>query len=72
MYGGLGDRYSFGLHDTSHYIGPTMNWSIINGPTFSISPQFGLNDYSIPRLYRFGISYEIEQFLGIFHHGGDR
>ncbi len=72
MYGGLGDRYSFGLHDTSHYIGPTMNWSIINGPTFSFSPQFGLNDYSIPRLYRFGISYEIEQFLGIFRHGENR
>ena len=24
LYGGLGDRYSFGLHDTSHYLAPTM------------------------------------------------
>ena len=24
MYGGLGDRYSFGLHDTSHYLAPTV------------------------------------------------
>jgi hypothetical protein len=69
MYGGLGDRYSFGLNQTSHYVGPTVNWSAPNGTTISFSPQFGLNDYSIPRLYRFGISYEIEQFLGIFRGG---
>jgi hypothetical protein len=70
MYGGLGDRYSFGLNQTSHYIGPTINWTAPNGLTLSFSPQFGLNDYSIPRLYRFGISYEIEQFLSYFHRGG--
>ena len=69
MYGGLGDRYSFGLNRTSHYVGPTVNWSAPNSVTLSFSPQFGLNDYSIPRLYRFGISYEIEQFLGIFRGG---
>ncbi len=67
MYGGLGDRSSFGLHNTSHYVGPTMNWAGPNGTIFSFSPQFGLNDYSIPRLYRFGVSYEIEQFLSYFH-----
>jgi hypothetical protein len=67
MYGGLGDRSSFGLHNTSHYAGPTINWTAPYGTTISFSPQFGLNDYSIPRLYRFGVSYEIEQFLGIFH-----
>jgi len=72
MYGGLGDRYSFGLNQTSHYVGPTMNWTAPNGTTLSFSPQFGLNDYSIPRLYRFGISCEIEQFLSYFHRGGDR
>jgi len=69
MYGGLGDRHSFGLHDTSHYIGPAMNWTAPNGTTLTFSPQFGLNDYSIPHLYRFGISYEIEQFLSRFHRG---
>ena len=63
MYGGLGDRYSFGLNQTSHYFGPTLNWSAPGGTTFSFSPQFGLNDYSIPRLYRFAVSYEIEQFF---------
>jgi hypothetical protein len=66
MYGGLGNRDSFGLHNTSHYFGPTVNWAGPRGTTFSFSPQFGLNDYSIARLYRFGVSYEIEQVLGRF------
>jgi hypothetical protein len=69
MYGGLGDRYSFGTRLTSHYAGPTINWEAPNGMTFSFSPQFGLNDYSVPRLYRFGISYEIDQFLSRFRRG---
>jgi hypothetical protein len=69
MYGGLGDRYSFGTRLTSHYFGPTINWAAPNGMTLSFSPQFGLNDYSVPRLYRFGVSYEIEQFLGRFFRG---
>jgi hypothetical protein len=67
MYGGLGDRSSFGLHNTSHYAGPTINWTAPNGTNLSFSPQFGLNDYSVPHLYRFAISYEIPQFLGLFH-----
>jgi hypothetical protein len=67
MYGGLGDRYSFGTRLTSHYLGPLINWTAPNGMTLSFSPQFGLNDYSIPRLYRFGVSYEIDQVLGRFH-----
>lgn len=68
MYGGLGERYSFGTSETSHYFGPTINWSAPNGMVLSFSPQFGLNDHSVPRLYRFGVSYEIDQFLGRFHH----
>jgi hypothetical protein len=69
MYGGLGDRYSFGTSLTSHYAGPTINWEAPHGLSLSFSPQFGLNDYSIPRLYRFGISYEIDQVWGRFHRG---
>lgn len=61
MYGGLGDRYTLGLHTTSQYLGPTMNWTSPSGLTLSFSPQFGLNTYSVPRLYRLGISYEISQ-----------
>lgn len=64
MYGGLGDRYTLGLHDTSHYLGPAINWTSPAGFTLSFSPQFGLSDSSVPRLYRFGISYEISQVFG--------
>ncbi len=63
MYGGLGDSASLTLHDTSHYIGPTINWSAPANVTLSFSPQFAINDYSVPHLYRFGVSYEIDQFL---------
>jgi hypothetical protein len=61
MYGGLGDRYSFGLSDTSHYIAPVISWRMPNQPTIKFSPGFGLNDNSHGALFRFGISYEIEQ-----------
>ena len=50
--------------------GPLINWTAPNGMTFSFSPQFGLNDYSIPRLYRFGVSYEIDQLFSRFHRSG--
>ncbi|HEV3207316.1 MAG TPA: hypothetical protein VGZ28_10205 [Terriglobales bacterium] len=66
MYGGLGDRYSFGTRQTSHYLGPTINWEAPNGMTLSFSPQWGLNDYSFPHLFRFGISYEIDPIWGRF------
>ncbi|HXB20730.1 MAG TPA: hypothetical protein VNV88_05065 [Candidatus Solibacter sp.] len=63
MNGGLGTRYTAGLHNTSQYLGPTMNWRSPFGATLSFSPQFGLNDYSLPRLFRFGVSYEVDQVL---------
>ena len=64
MYGGLGDRYSPGLHNTSHYLAPVVAWQMPNGPTFKASPSFGLNDNSHGFLMRFGVSYEFGQ---IFH-----
>lgn len=70
LYGGLGDRYSFGIHNTAHYLGPTLGWTAPNGTTLSFSPQFGLNDYSVPVLYRFGVAYEIDQFFNHFRRGG--
>ncbi len=62
LYGGLGDRYSFGLHNTSHYLAPVLRWRIPNGPDLKVSPGFGLNDHSHGFLFRVGVSYEIEQF----------
>lgn len=63
LYGGLGDRYSFGLHDTSHYLSPTMAFHMPNGPTFSVSPSAGLNSNSHGFLLRFGVAYEIDQIV---------
>lgn len=68
MYGGLGTTDGFGTSFTSQYLGPTINWTAPNGMTIAMSPQFGLNGYSIPFLFRFSISYEIEQVFSRFHH----
>jgi len=61
MYGGLGDRPSLGLHHTSHYVAPALEWRMPSGTSFKVSPGFGLNDYSNRFLLRFGVSYEINQ-----------
>ena len=65
MYGGLGTTDGFGTSLTSHYLGPTLNWNAPAGMTIGVSPQFGLNSYSVPLLFRFSIQYEIEQ---VFSH----
>ena len=61
LYGGLGDRYSFGLHDTSHYLAPVVEWRVPGGTSFRLSPGFGLNSNSNGFLFRFGVFYEIDQ-----------
>lgn len=65
LYGGLGDMNGFGLKATSHYCGPSVAFNIPNGPTVSFAPNFGLNDNSVGVLYRFKVSYEIQE---IFDH----
>jgi hypothetical protein len=62
MYGGLGDRHSFGLHQTSHYLAPAVAWNLPSGWTLRLSPGFGLNDNSHRFLLRWGISREISGF----------
>jgi hypothetical protein len=62
MYGGLGDRYSFGLHDTSHYIAPVVAWNLPSDWTLRLAPGFGLNDNSHRFLLRWGLSREISGF----------
>jgi len=66
LYGGLGDRYSFGLKQTSQYAGPTVDFRTPSGVTYSFAPQFGLNDNSIAVLWRFKISYEVQQLRDLF------
>jgi hypothetical protein len=62
MYGGLGDRHSFGLHDTSHYLAPVIAWNLPSDWTLRLSPGFGLNDNSHRFLLRWGISREFSGF----------
>jgi hypothetical protein len=62
MYGGLGDRYSFGLHETSHYLAPVLGWNLPSGWTLRVSPGFGLNDNSHRFLMRWGVVREITGF----------
>jgi hypothetical protein len=62
MYGGLGDRHHFGLHDTSHYLAPVLAWNMPSGWTLRVSPGFGLNDNSHQLLMRWGLSREITGF----------
>ncbi len=69
LYGGLGTTDGFGLRATSHYVGPTIEFNIPHGPSVSFSPNFGLNDNALGVLYRFNVSYELQQ---IFHGGRAR
>jgi hypothetical protein len=66
LFGGLGTRYSFGLRETAQYAGPTIAFNTPRGMTLKFSPEFGLNDNSAGVLWRFGVSYEIEQFRDWF------
>jgi hypothetical protein len=60
-YGGVGTYTNFGLHDTSHYIGPVLTWSA-HATTLKVSPNFGLSGPSARFLLRFGVAYEVEGF----------
>lgn len=62
MYGGLGDRYNFGLPDTSHYVAPVLDWNLPSSWTLRVSPSFGLNDNSHQLLLRWGVSREFSGF----------
>ena len=62
LYGGLGDRYSFGLGDTSHYLGAGLAWNLPSGWTLRLEPTFGLNDNSHQFLLRWGVSREFSGF----------
>lgn len=62
MYGGLGDRYNFGLHETSHYLASVLAWNLPSSWTLKLSPGFGLNDNSHRFLLRWGVSREFAGF----------
>jgi hypothetical protein len=62
IYGGLCDRYSFGLHDTAQYLAPVIAWNLPSDWTLRLSPGFGLNDNSHRFLLRWGVSREFSGF----------
>lgn len=66
LFGGLGTRYSFGLKQTAQYAGPTIALNAAHGVTLKFSPEFGLNNNAAGVLWRFGMSYEIQQFRDYF------
>ena len=73
MYGGLGTHEDFGVRGTSHYVAPTVAWTLANGTTFKVSAGFGVTENSIGYLIRFGVSYEVAQFGSVarnLFHGG--
>jgi hypothetical protein len=62
MYGGLGDRHSFGLHNTSHYVAPVLAWSLPSDWSVHLSAGFGVNDTSRRFILRWGVSRDIDGF----------
>jgi hypothetical protein len=73
IYGGLGTHEDFGVRGTSHYIAPTVAWTLANGATFKFSPGFGVTENSTGYLIRFGASYEVAQIGRVARnllHGG--
>lgn len=61
MYGGLGDTDHPGLHNTSHYAGPVAGWQIPGGPRLSAGAGFGVNQFSLPSIFRVGLAYDVGQ-----------
>ena len=61
MYGGLGTRYTPGLHDTSHYAGPVLGWQLPHDTRLSVEEGFGLSSASLDHIVRFGLAYEFGQ-----------
>jgi hypothetical protein len=64
MYGGLGTTDLFGWKQTSQYLAPVVQFNIPRGPSIGFEPAFGLNANSVGVLWRFKVSYEIEQIFG--------
>ena len=62
MYGGLGSTLDFGVRNTAHYIAPVLSWSVTDNSTLRFSPGVGLAHESNPVLFRFGYTYEVQNF----------
>jgi len=63
LYGGLGTSQRTTFSNTSHYIAPTVAWSLPSGMTLRFSPTLGLTGDSTRTLIRVGVSYEMRGLL---------
>jgi len=71
MYGGLGEWGRFTLGGTSQYIAPVFLWSLPSETTIRVSPGWGITDQSVGKVFRIGVSQEIDDFarrLGKLFH----
>jgi hypothetical protein len=62
LYGGLGESHERTLSNTSHYLAPTVAWSLPGGMTLRFSPAIGLTSNSNRTLVRASVSYELPVF----------
>lgn len=62
MYGGLGSTLGFGVQNNAAYVAPVLSWAVSDNSTLRFSPGFGLNNQSNPVLFRFGYTYELQNF----------
>lgn len=67
FYGGLGTSDGFGWKQTSQYAAPMIQFNVPKGPSITFEPAFGLNANSVGVLWRFQVTYEIEQIFGRLH-----
>ncbi len=72
LYGGLGTTEQFGWKQTAQYLGPMVQFNIPRGPSIGFEPSFGLNANSAGVLWRFKVSYEIEQIFSPFSEIPDK
>jgi len=66
LYGGLGTHSEFGLHETAHYLAPTLAWQVGASTSIKLSPGFGLTSRSAGFLLRFGVTYEVSPFAQLW------
>jgi hypothetical protein len=64
LYGGLGTTDGFGWKQTSQYLAPILQFNVPRGPSIGFEAGVGLNANSVGTLWRFKVSYEIEQIFG--------
>ena len=63
LFGGLGTAHSFGLRSTSHYAGPTIQYTVPGNVTVLAGAEWGLNANSASVLWRLKVSYELNQIF---------